>query len=63
MVNAIDATTTDRLRRSLIYFIQSPSCARTASLHGVNHNLPFPTAGFAGVWEMSYFCGLISARK
>lgn len=62
MVDTIDAITTDRLRRSLLYLDLSPSCARTASLHGVNHNLPFPTAVFADVWEMSYFCGLISAR-
>ena len=44
MVKTIDATTTDRLRRSPLYLDLSPSCARTASLHGVNHNMPFPTA-------------------
>ena len=44
MVKTIDATTTDRLRRSPLYLDLSPSCARIASLHGVNHNTPFPTA-------------------
>ena len=49
MVKTIDATTTDRLRRSPLYLDLSPSCARSLlrsfiRLHGVNHNMPFPTA-------------------
>ena len=43
MVKTIDATTTDRLRRSPLYLGLSPSCARKRACME-NHNMPFPTA-------------------
>ena len=49
MIKTNDATTTDRLRRSPLDIDWSPSCSHLLlrsfiRLHGVNHNLPFPTA-------------------
>ena len=44
MVKIIDATTTDRLRRSPLYLGLSPSCARKRACMEFNHNQPFPTA-------------------
>ena len=44
MVKTIDATTTDRLRRSPLYIWTVSKLRSQASLHGVNHNMPFPTA-------------------
>ena len=44
MVKTIDATTTDRLRRSPLYLGPVSKLRSQASLHGVNHNMPFPTA-------------------
>nr|DAW35340.1 MAG TPA: hypothetical protein [Bacteriophage sp.] len=44
MVKTIDATTTDRLRRSPLYIWTVSKLRSQASLHGVNHNTPFPTA-------------------
>ena len=44
MVKTIDATTTDRLRRSPLYLDLVSKLRSQASLHGVNHNIPFPTA-------------------
>ena len=44
MVKNYDATTTDRLRRSPLYLSPISKLRSQASLHGVNHNTPFPTA-------------------
>ena len=40
MVKTIDATTTDRLRRSPLYIWTVSKLRSQASLHGVNHNQP-----------------------
>ena len=44
MIKTNDATTTDRLRRSPLYLGPVSKLRSQASLHGVNHNMPFPTA-------------------
>ena len=44
MIKTNDATTTDRLRRSPLYLGPVSKLRSQASLHGVNYNMPFPTA-------------------